>query len=153
MTTKLPPKLKPEMILTYEEIFEHMGYISDLDQEVIFLITLGETCQIIQEHIIAMGTMSSCELDLRILLHRVISDKAHRFLVGHNHPDGRAVFSEDDFYLAAMLKYISLVLNYDFVDSVLFPYKKDPVCMTQRHRAFWGRNYKGIINDTLRRSV
>lgn len=153
MSTRLPPKLKPEMISTYEEIFDKMGYISNLDQEVIFLITLGEACQIIQEHILAVGTMSSCSLDLRILMHRVFFDKAHRFIIGHNHPDSRAVFSEDDLFLTAKLKYIADISNLDFVDSILFAYKKEPVCMAQRHRAFWNRDFNKIIDDNLRRIV
>lgn len=153
MKNRLPPKLTSELIRTYDEIYDHMGYISDLDQETFVLITLGESGQIIDKHIIAVGTMNNCTVDIRILLHRIISDKCTRFIVGHNHPDGLMMFSEGDFLITSQLKYLAETLVWDFVDHILFTYEKPPLSMAQKHRKYWGKSLKPVVEDAIKRVV
>jgi DNA repair protein RadC len=149
----LPPKLSHESIVTYKDAIRKMEHIKDMDQEVVILITCNFDCRIIGEHLIAVGTMEETLIDYRLLLNRIITDKATRFIIGHNHVNGLSFFSPEDFIAAARLKYISKVLNLDFLDELLFAHNRDVACMSQRHPKFWHTDFYRMIDDEIQTMI
>lgn len=142
----LPPKLG-DLVNTYKKAIDMMKYISSCDQEVVLLITLGSDFRLIQQHVINIGNMEYCHVDGKTLMNRIVVDKATRFIIGHNHTNGKAFFSREDCMLAANLKFICAILELHFIDSLLFPYKKDPVCMAYKHRKFWNQNWTELMEN------
>jgi len=149
----LPPKLSSDAIITYKDAIRKMEHISDYDQEVIILITVNSDNRIIGEHLISIGTMDEALLDYRILLNRIISDKASGFIIGHNHVNGVSFFSYDDFMSAARLKYISIIMGLDFMDELLFANGRSPACMSQRHPKFWNRNFYVNFEENIKKYI
>lgn len=145
MSMRFPPKLMPEQITCYKESVDRMKYISDLDQEVLLLITLSCDYRIIGEHLISVGSMESTLNNTKILLHRIISDRATQFIIGHNHVNGRSSFSPQDLITAAQLKYMAAVLSVSFLDSIIFPHNKEPVCLADKHRKIWSYDYDKLV--------
>jgi DNA repair protein RadC len=156
MKLRLPPKLSHEQINTYEDAVAAMRYIGDLDQEHELLITVSIDNRIIGNHLISVGSAIETMPNLKIILNRVISDKAEGFIIGHNHPNGRSCFSKGDLKICAYLKLIAPILELDFMDSLLFAHQKEPISCKQRHNKFWSHDYlqylsKGVdkyINKT-----
>ena len=134
---RMPPKVKEEMVSTYEDIVDRMEYISDLDQEVIFVITLDDQDRVINDHIVAIGKIDECEFDATIFFQRVISDKSRKFVMGHNHPNGAGTFSYGDLVLTLKIKYMAWLLGVIMVDHILFPHKHKPIAISQRHQKIW----------------
>lgn len=136
-----PPKTKGPMLASYKAAIEAMKYIGELDQECILCVTLDGDWNTIGEHVISIGGMEETGCDPRILLNRVLLDKATRFLIGHNHPNGKAFFSPEDLILVSYLKVVSAILDIQLVDSILFPHGKEPVCMKFANRKFMGSDF------------
>lgn len=144
-----PPKLKHEQVRNVNEAVDRMQYISDYDQEVVLLITLSSDYRIIDEHIISIGATDQSPVDLKVLFNRVLTDKAQKFFMGHNHPNGLAAFSEEDVLLVAKMKCIAGFLGIDFLDSVLFPHGKKRVRMSRRHRSFWSIDFTEAAAEAI----
>ena len=151
--SKKPPKFTPTQIISSKEAVERMQYISDLDQEVVLLITLDGRYRIIDEHLMSVGTMDESNTDIRLLFNRILIDKAQKFFVGHNHPTSEAYFSNEDIAFAARLKCISKFLSLEMLDFILFPYKKNEIYMSKRHRKFWAIKFNEIIAETLYKKI
>jgi DNA repair protein RadC len=146
--SRSPPKLRPEQMLTYADAVERMGHISDYDQEVVMIVTFGTDNRVIDDHLIAIGSMEEANVDIRIVMNRVLIDKAQGFILGHNHTTGKAYFSEADFLLMARLRYICEVIGICFVDSIIFPHGKKPVRVTKRNPKFWKKDFKSLMESS-----
>jgi len=146
---RLPPKLSHDQILTYNDAIYRFNYISDSDQEQLVMVTMGNASRIIEKHTISLGAADHTLSNLKILLNRILVDKAEGFIIAHNHTSGRSAFSYDDLKLAAHLKLVSAMLDLDFMDSLVFPYQNQPVSMRQKHQKFWSHDYLLYLNKGI----
>lgn len=146
-----PPEIKPQYFGNYDCVFEQLEPIFGSDQEVTVIVTLDRGCFKINDHIISVGGLNYALTDMKILFNRILIDKASRFLFAHNHTNGMPEFSREDYELTIALKYMSRILEIDFMDHILFPYKREPVSMKQVKPSLFERDWMEIFQKNISR--
>ena len=141
----LPPKTTDEFYGSQAQIIENLGWLSNKDQEHGVIVTLDKGFFKIRQHIVSIGSLNSDITDTKILLNRVIEDKATRFVFAHNHSNGMAVFSEADFKFTIALLFVSMLIDLKFVDHILFTYERKPISMRNLHPHLWEYDWNGIF--------
>lgn len=79
------------------EMREHLiGFFCGSAIELLYLISLGESDDIISIDLIGEGTVNSAGVTSRRLLDAAVRNRAKSVIIAHNHPAGRATPSAED---------------------------------------------------------
>lgn len=101
------------------EIYERMKKLAKADQESFWVIGLNERRQEVTNVCIAIGGVSSAQVDISILFKRLFTAGASSFIVVHNHPGGECEPSRDDRNFTKELTDKSEILGLSFIDHVI----------------------------------
>ena len=142
---KLPPETTSDYYGSYPQVFKHLKKLGDRDQECGVLVTLDKGCFLIKRHLISLGGWNEDSTDLKVLFNRIVADKASRFLFAHNHSNGVAAVSKPDVRFTIAVIFIADLLEVDFMDHVIFPYKREPVSIKQKYPQLFKRNYQEVF--------
>ncbi len=83
----------------YDEVKmrEHLiGFFCGSAIELLYLISLGESDEILSVDLIGEGTVNSAGVTSRRLLDAAVKNRAKSVIIAHNHPAGRATPSAED---------------------------------------------------------
>ena len=79
------------------EMREHLiGFFCGSSIEMLYLISLGESDEILSVDLIGEGTVNSAGVTSRRLLDAAVRNRAKSVIIAHNHPAGRAIPSSED---------------------------------------------------------
>jgi DNA repair protein RadC len=153
MGQHLPPRIKELYLGRYDYLIGHIlnSKIFNSDQEITLLITLDGGCFEIGEHLMSLGGMSQSQNDVRLLLNRIITDKASKFIVAHNHPNGVSVFSQDDVRFSIALLILAELINVPFLDHLLFAYDREPLSMQRDMPKLFQRDWMEVFNSSIKK--
>ena len=87
--------LKP-IINTSQDAAKQFSELCDKKQEHFMLLTLDGARQLINKHLISIGTLMSSLVHPREVFAPAIADRAASIIVAHNHPSGSKNISTDD---------------------------------------------------------
>lgn len=98
-------KLTTQNIKSYL-IGEFLGY----EKEMFLMISVDVDCNIINKHIISIGSESSSMVSIKEIVRNAVTDKAKFVFAAHNHPNGMLVPSDSDIDLTkAVCEALALV--------------------------------------------
>lgn len=101
---------------------EAFGWFRDLkceSQEVLRVVPLNVANEALGVREVFRGTLVDSPARPREILRAVLEANGAGFVVGHNHPSGRAVPSEADARLTARLKWAAEVVGLQFTDHLI----------------------------------
>lgn len=87
-----------------ETVYEEFKDLKDADQECMWLLCLNVKNKVIDKAMIALGCIDSAQVDLRILLRRLLVSGSASFVLVHNHPSGDTMPSCADLELTQAVK-------------------------------------------------
>lgn len=88
-------------------------------QEKFILITLDSAHQIINKHIISVGTAGRTIVHPRDVLYKAIIDNAAACIVAHNHPSGSVQPSEEDHGVTKRLLQAFSIMGISLLDHII----------------------------------
>lgn len=93
--------------------------ISHLLQESFWLITLNAKNRVIRKEMLFLGTIDSCNCDMKIIFRRIFLAGASAFISVHNHPSGDPAPSRDDIHFFKALKSAADLLMVKYLDNII----------------------------------
>ena len=149
----LPVEISNNYILTREDASKRIKEISKFDQENVVLVTVSCDWRIIKEHFISVGGFHSADVSLQVIFNRIAEDKARFFFIGHNHSNGNGNPSIEDVVLCIRLLAFSSMMEVGFLDSIIFPYKKEPLYMRSMYPKVFDRDYGSEFNNMIKKFI
>jgi DNA repair protein RadC len=99
-----------------------LNYCKDMDgmsQEVFCVLTLNTKNYVIENHIIAVGQLSSCLVSPREVFTRALLDSANSIILVHNHPSGDCVPSREDIQITKQIQEAGKIIGVTVLDHVI----------------------------------
>lgn len=93
--------------------------LRDMDREVCMTLNLNNRNQIINAHIISMGSLEESIVDTKSIFKAALLSNASRIMLFHNHPSGRCNPSNSDILLSKKLEQASKLLDFQFLDHII----------------------------------
>ena len=97
-------------------------YLSDIqyaDKEHFVCLTMDSQNNIIQKHIIGIGTANKCLVHQRDVFRAAVTDNAVSIIIAHNHPGGSLNASTQDIELERVIKECSVIMGINLLDSII----------------------------------
>ena len=88
-------------------------------QEQLWVIALDSINQIRGITIVSVGTYHDCFVSVPTILSPVLLSATDRFIIAHNHPNGRSAPTDDDIDLTARVDAAAKVMDLSFDDHVI----------------------------------
>lgn len=88
-------------------------------KEIVFLLCLDSSLNVINCDIIAEGSISASTLDIRMIVEKVIRHSACRVVLAHNHPRGIAVPSNEDVITTRQVRRALALLGIELIDHII----------------------------------
>lgn len=89
------------------------------DKEHFLLVTLNGGHEIIQIHVITVGTLNRTLIHPREVFTAAMRDNAAAIIVSHNHPSGNCEPSEEDLEITEVLEKVSVIMGIELLDHVI----------------------------------
>ena len=89
------------------------------DKEHFLLVTLNGGHEIIQIHVITVGTLNRTLIHPREVFSVAMKDNAAAIIVSHNHPSGNCQPSEEDIEVTETLRKVSVIMGIELLDHVI----------------------------------
>ena len=89
------------------------------DKEHFLLVTLNGGHEIIQIHVITVGTLNRTLIHPREVVSVAMRDNAAAIIVNHNHPSGNCEPSEEDIEVTETLRKVSVIMGIELLDHVI----------------------------------
>ncbi len=89
------------------------------EKEHFLLVTLNGGHEIIQIHVITVGTLNRTLIHPREIFSVAIRENAAAIIVSHNHPSGNCEPSREDILVTENLEKVSLIMGIDLLDHVI----------------------------------
>ena len=89
------------------------------DKEHFLLVTLNGGHEIIQIHVITVGTLNRTLIHPREVFTVAMKDNAAAIIVSHNHPSGNCNPSEEDIEITDILARVSVIMGIELLDHVI----------------------------------
>ena len=89
------------------------------EKEHFLLVTLNGGHEIIQIHVISMGTLNRTLIHPREVFSVAMRDNAAAIIVSHNHPSGNCEPSEEDIKVTEILEKVSVIMGIELLDHVI----------------------------------
>lgn len=101
------------------DIHKECQDLSNLAQETFVVLTCNQKYQVINRHIVSIGSLTESLVHPREVFRRVILDNAAAIAFVHNHPSGEPAPSRADRQLTARLKECADLLGIIVLDHVI----------------------------------
>ena len=89
------------------------------DKEHFLLVTLNGGHEIIQIHVITVGTLNKTLIHPREVFSVAMRDNAAAIIVSHNHPSGNCQPSDEDIEVTETLRKVSVIMGIELLDHVI----------------------------------
>ena len=89
------------------------------EKEHFLLVTLNGGHEIIQIHVITVGTLNRTLIHPREVFTAAMRDNAAAIIVSHNHPSGNCQPSEEDIAVTETLEKVSVIMGIELLDHVI----------------------------------
>ena len=89
------------------------------DKEHFLLVTLNGGHEIIQIHVVTVGTLNRTLIHPREIFSLAIRENAAAIIVSHNHPSGNCQPSDEDMLVTNQLKKVSVIMGIELLDHVI----------------------------------
>lgn len=89
------------------------------EKEHFLLVTLNGGHEIIQIHMISVGTLNRTLIHPREVFSVAMRDNAAAIIVSHNHPSGSCQPSEEDVKVTEILEKVSVIMGIELLDHVI----------------------------------
>lgn len=89
------------------------------EKEKVFLLSLDNKLQLIEEYMISIGTVNTSLLSPREVFVRALQCKAARIMLLHNHPSGDAAPSRQDIFITNKIKEAGLLVEIPLIDHII----------------------------------
>jgi DNA repair protein RadC len=93
--------------------------LSDLPHEEFWVLILDRANQVIREEYLSRGGISGTVVDVRLICRLAIENGASGIVIGHNHPSGEIVPSEQDRSITRKLKEGLKILDVSLLDHLI----------------------------------
>jgi DNA repair protein RadC len=93
--------------------------LCDKTEEQFAVVYLNTRNAILHYEIIAIGGITSCIADVRIIFKRALELQSTKIIIAHNHPSGNINPSEQDFKLTEKVKEAGKLLNIELLDHII----------------------------------
>ena len=100
-------------------VYEHMKHLKNFVQEVFIVLTLNTQNELINTHLVTMGTLNSSLVHAREIFRTAILDNANAIIVVHNHPSGDTKPSAEDINITKRLIEAGELLQIPVLDHVI----------------------------------
>ena len=88
-------------------------------QEVVFMLMLNDKNEVLEEELIAKGTMNTAAVQLRDIFQCTLKHGASRIILMHNHPSGDPTPSEADILLTDRILEYGDLLGITLIDHII----------------------------------
>ena len=89
------------------------------EKEHFLLVTLNGGHEIIQIHVVSVGTLNRTLIHPREVFSVAIKENAAAIIVSHNHPSGNCDPSKEDIAVTETLEKVSLIMGIELLDHVI----------------------------------
>ena len=89
------------------------------EREHFLLVTLNGGHEILQIHVITVGTLNRTLIHPREVFTTAMRDNAAAIIVSHNHPSGNCQPSEEDIAITETLEKVSVIMGIELLDHVI----------------------------------
>lgn len=89
------------------------------EKEHFLLVTLNGGHEILQIHVITVGTLNRTLIHPREVFTAAMRDNAAAIIVSHNHPSGNCQPSEEDIAITETLEKVSVIMGIELLDHVI----------------------------------
>lgn len=89
------------------------------EKEHFLLVTLNGGHEIIQIHVVTVGTLNRTLIHPREVFTIAMRDNAAAIIVSHNHPSGNCQPSEEDVAVTGILEKVSIIMGIELLDHVI----------------------------------
>lgn len=89
------------------------------EKEHFLLVTLNGGHEILQIHVITVGTLNRTLIHPREVFTAAMRDNAAAIIVSHNHPSGNCQPSEEDIAITETLEKVSIIMGIELLDHVI----------------------------------
>ena len=111
---------KQKVITSSKDLFEiFYPYLSDLNHEEIWMVTTNISNKVINIRNIGKGGIHKVMTDVRILIKHALDDGAVRIFLGHNHPSGTLVPSNEDVKLTKQVYEAAKLFSINLTDHLI----------------------------------
>ena len=100
-------------------VYEHMKYLKNFAQEAFTVLTLNTQNELINTHLVTMGTLNSSLVHAREIFRTAILDNANTIIVVHNHPSGNTKPSIEDIKITERLVEAGKLLQIPVLDHII----------------------------------
>jgi len=107
------------MVSQSNHVANFLSDIANAAQEMMFVITLNTKNNIIDKHLVSMGTLSESLVHPREIFRPAISDSAKSIILAHNHPSGDITPSTQDNQITQRIKAAGELLGVDLLDHII----------------------------------
>ena len=112
-------KQSAPLIDSPETAAKQLDFIKDKKQEHFVLLTLDGARRLINSRTITIGTLTSSLVHPREVFSPAIEDRAASIIIGHNHPSGILVISEQDRDVSRCIKQAGELLGIRLDDHII----------------------------------
>ena len=112
-------KQSAPLIDSPETAAKELDFIKDKKQEHFVVLTLDGARRLIKTRTITIGTLTSSLVHPREVFSPAIEDRAASIIIGHNHPSGMLVISEQDREVSKCIKQAGELLGIRLDDHIV----------------------------------
>lgn len=106
-------------VKTPRDIVPFLKNYAVCEKEHFLLVTLNGGHEIIQIHVITVGTLNRTLIHPREVFTVAMRDNAAAIIVSHNHPSGNCEPSEEDLEITEVLEKVSVIMGIELLDHVI----------------------------------
>ena len=107
------------LIDTPEDAAKQLAFIKDKKQEHFVVLTLDGARRLIKARTITIGTLMTSLVHPREVFSPAIEDRAASIIIGHNHPSGMLIISEEDRDVSRRIKQAGELLGIQLDDHIV----------------------------------
>lgn len=123
-TRKVQSDTLSETIVSVDDIGRHLiNKIGGAPQEKLVAVYLNNSCHVIDEQVISIGTVDQATVHPRDILREAVKMSATQVVVAHNHPNGSLMFSNDDQEFSLRLKKCCHLIGINLIDHLIITKK------------------------------
>ena len=132
-----------------------------LDHERLYMLMFNDRMNLIDCVLISRGSINSTEVQLRLMLEKIIAKKATAVILAHNHPNGVAIPSECDVTVTDQIKttfeaiHVTLVEHFIISDTYFWPimrrhygmFRPSPIITGERTESYFYETFYDLEEE------
>jgi DNA repair protein RadC len=115
--TRATEKQKIVSSLSAYQIFQK--HLADLQHEEFWVLLLDRANQVVREEHLSKGGISGTVVDIRLICRMAIENNASGVVIGHNHPSGQIIPSEQDRSITRKLRDALKIFDISLLDHLI----------------------------------